>query len=542
MVTLSGNALDGSPSRVRLEPTKGPVTFNGKARGAMALTSTFRTTTVGGIGMVEHLFAALAGLGIQRDLAIEVDGTALPILDGCAAEWTNALAALRIPRASPSLRVVRDETIAIDGSRLASKVADAIDVGVDLEGALAASATWKGDPDDFTTRIAPARLFFFESDVDAMLAGGVRATIDPERVVIVTSTGVVSNGAPDEPARHKLLDLLGDLFFWGGPPIGSIRVSRPGHAANHALLRAAIERGILVALFILLIPSHAFAQSQDKLERPPTLPDLGHPFADITVEHTFAGVALDGNPPRKTEVSLHRLSFDVPLVAHRWYLTGAWGVALGTSSTGSTAGAPTNAEIGLRAIWTTITGLGFGGGIAIVAPTSSVAGSSPAAIVLGEAAAIRAWDRPMFEPETFAIRPYVDVRTVTGRFTVQFRQMLDMIASGQSAIPIEESYRIAAVATVYVGFRFADWLAAGAELVERYDMDSTTKDDDRARFAVTGSLRAMTRFVQPAISVTTGLGSPLNAFSTIGAPFDRSPASFVAVRLAFTFTGFDPPW
>src|SRR5207247_1481261 len=101
-----------------------------------------------------------------------------------------------------------------------------------------------------------------------------------------------------------------------------------------------------------------------------------------------------------------------------------------------------------------------------------------------------------------------DLRSITGHFTIQFRQTLDMVASGRSAIPLEESYRIAAVAILYVGYRFNEWLAAGAELAERYDMDSATPDADRPRFAFTAALRAMTRFFQPAISVTTGLGSP----------------------------------
>jgi UDP-3-O-[3-hydroxymyristoyl] N-acetylglucosamine deacetylase len=554
MVTINGSALDGSAARAWLSRTTGPVTLGRRgaatAISAAALTSTFRTTTVNGIAMVEHLFAAAAGLGIHRDLSIEVDGDALPILDGSGAGWAKALQSLRVPPSTSRLRVVHEARIAVDGAQMVLEPSDSIEVGVELEDLPAGAvphATWHGVEEDFLSRIAPARTFFFESDVDTMLAGGVRAEIDPSSVVVVTKTGLMSAGTapePDEPARHKLLDLLGDLFVWGGPPIGSLRVTRPGHSTNHALIRSAVERGALALtvflLFFLSVDAHA--QQQDRLERPPTLPDLAHPFADLVVEHTFAGLALDGNPPRKTEVSLHRLSFDVPLVPRRWYLSGAWGVALGTSSDGSVAGAPTNTEIGIRAIWTTITGLGFGGGIAIVAPTSSVATGSSGALALGEAAAIRAWDRPLFEPETFAIRPFVDLRTVTGHFTIQFRQSLDMIASGRSAIPLQESYRIAAIAFVYVGYRIVDWLAAGAEIAERYDMDSATADTDRPRFAVTGSLRAITRWLQPGISVTTGLGSPLNAFSTIGSPFDRSPTSFVSVRLGFVFTGFNPPW
>jgi hypothetical protein len=52
----------------------------------------------------------------------------------------------------------------------------------------------------------------------------------------------------------------------------------------------------------------------------------------------------------------------------------------------------------------------------------------------------------------------------------------------------------------------------------------------------------MTRYFQPAISMTSGLGSPLDAFSTIGAPIERAPTSFVSMRIGLVFTGFEPPW
>ena len=52
--------------------------------------------------------------------------------------------------------------------------------------------------------------------------------------------------APDEPARHKLLDLMGDLYVHGGPPLGRIRVTRPGHASNAGALRRALDEGVLV--------------------------------------------------------------------------------------------------------------------------------------------------------------------------------------------------------------------------------------------------------------------------------------------------------
>jgi UDP-3-O-[3-hydroxymyristoyl] N-acetylglucosamine deacetylase len=59
---------------------------------------------------------------------------------------------------------------------------------------------------------------------------------------------VLSAGAPflaDEPARHKLLDLVGDLYLYGGPPRGRVRATRPGHGATHEAMRRALAEGLV---------------------------------------------------------------------------------------------------------------------------------------------------------------------------------------------------------------------------------------------------------------------------------------------------------
>jgi UDP-3-O-acyl-N-acetylglucosamine deacetylase len=69
-------------------------------------------------------------------------------------------------------------------------------------------------------------------------------------VVVLTPDGALSAGRPfepDEPARHKLLDLVGDLYLYGGPPVGHVRAVRPGHAANALAMRRARDEGIVVS-------------------------------------------------------------------------------------------------------------------------------------------------------------------------------------------------------------------------------------------------------------------------------------------------------
>jgi UDP-3-O-[3-hydroxymyristoyl] N-acetylglucosamine deacetylase len=116
---------------------------------------------------------------------------------------------------------------------------------------LARDAAWSGDAEDFHARIAPARTFAFSRDVDDLLVRGLARHVNPESVVLVAPETIYHAGrpfSPDEPARHKLLDLLGDMYLSGGPPVGRVRVVRPGHAANAIAFRQAFAEGVLAAV------------------------------------------------------------------------------------------------------------------------------------------------------------------------------------------------------------------------------------------------------------------------------------------------------
>jgi UDP-3-O-[3-hydroxymyristoyl] N-acetylglucosamine deacetylase len=109
-------------------------------------------------------------------------------------------------------------------------------------------ARWNGDPDDFHARIAPARTFALAHEVDELLRRGLVRYVDPASVVLIAPDTIHHVGRPfaaDEPARHKLLDLIGDLYLRGGPPIGRVRAVRPGHAANAHAIRQALDAGVL---------------------------------------------------------------------------------------------------------------------------------------------------------------------------------------------------------------------------------------------------------------------------------------------------------
>jgi UDP-3-O-[3-hydroxymyristoyl] N-acetylglucosamine deacetylase len=254
----------GVPSRVVLWARSGPVSVHAGGVEArldeLVVVSTARATTVEArrgslrIGTVEHAFAALGGLGVYDGVAITVEGPEMPLLDGGAAAWCAALDRLAWTAGLPRSRIVREAVIEVGESRFELSPADHVDVEVrvELEGFDEAQvvpvARWDGSAADFRSRIAPARTFALARDIDELVQAGLARHVDPASVVVLARGAVHHAGRPfsaDEPARHKLLDLIGDLYLHGGPPLGRLRALRPGHTANHRALGQARAEGIV---------------------------------------------------------------------------------------------------------------------------------------------------------------------------------------------------------------------------------------------------------------------------------------------------------
>ncbi|MDP9150893.1 MAG: UDP-3-O-acyl-N-acetylglucosamine deacetylase [Myxococcota bacterium] len=262
-VVLSGTGLHtGLPSRVTVEACDGPLHL--AANGVrvplrqLSVASTHRSTTVrarGGrlnVAMVEHALAALAGLGVREGCTLAIEGPEMPLLDGGSAGWCDAMLALGLRVGRPTIRVASEALIGVGASRYELSPCDGVDIGVRLEladGRVAPEAHWAGEAHDFRARIAPARTFALADDLEELGRRGLARHVDPTAVVVITPDAIHCAGRPfaaDEPARHKLLDLLGDMVLFGGPPSGRVRALRPGHAANVEALRRAWEDGVFV--------------------------------------------------------------------------------------------------------------------------------------------------------------------------------------------------------------------------------------------------------------------------------------------------------
>lgn len=244
----------GAACAIAFRPCDGPVRFVVDGHPFDGATpdgdrrSTRLTCAARSVSTVEHVCAALAGLGITHGVMVAIEGPEVPLADGGARAFADALASFA--PGPPRVAVARAGSVEIGESRYdfapgRLRVSVEVDFG---DPRLAPQASWDGDADDFVRRLAPARTFGFLHEVAMLLERGLAQHVAPESVVVIGDT-ILSAGEPalpDEPARHKLLDLLGDTWLHGGPLAGALHAVRPGHAATHAAMRLARERGLIV--------------------------------------------------------------------------------------------------------------------------------------------------------------------------------------------------------------------------------------------------------------------------------------------------------
>lgn len=193
------------------------------------------------IKTVEHLLAAIAGLGIDN-LLIEVDGPEIPILDGSSTELTWIILDAGVAkqgRKMPHLRITKPiiyedphssiMAIPFDGTRISF----AINFDHHIVGRQ--ELTIDLNEESFVKEIAPARTFGFLRDVEALRANGLAKGGSLENAVVVGDEGILNSSGlrfRDEFVRHKILDTVGDLSLLGFPIKGHLLLEKAGHTAN----------------------------------------------------------------------------------------------------------------------------------------------------------------------------------------------------------------------------------------------------------------------------------------------------------------------
>jgi UDP-3-O-[3-hydroxymyristoyl] N-acetylglucosamine deacetylase len=210
-------------------------------------TSLATTLGIGGVrvGTVEHLLAALSGLGIDN-LRIELDGPEVPIVDGSAEPFARLIAATGIrTQEDPKTFIVIKRTVTVtDGDKHATfspAKRFRIDCTIDFKHPLISDQQFTLEFSDrsFVREVARARTFGFLRDVDRLREAGLARGGSLENAVVVDDFSILNPEGlrfPDEFVRHKLLDALGDVALLGRPVIGALTVYKTGHALNQRLV------------------------------------------------------------------------------------------------------------------------------------------------------------------------------------------------------------------------------------------------------------------------------------------------------------------
>jgi UDP-3-O-[3-hydroxymyristoyl] N-acetylglucosamine deacetylase len=199
------------------------------------------------VSTVEHVMAALAALSVDNAL-IDIDGPEVPIVDGSARPFIDAIARTGLafspePRKVFEIRrrvvVSRDDAIAeIRPAKVFS-----IDYAIDFPDAaigrqrLAMTAS----PANVVDELANCRTFARLHEIEALRRAGLARGGDLSNAVVVDGDRVLNPGGlrrPDEFVRHKMLDAVGDMALAGGAVVGALTVERGGHEMTNRLLRA----------------------------------------------------------------------------------------------------------------------------------------------------------------------------------------------------------------------------------------------------------------------------------------------------------------
>jgi UDP-3-O-[3-hydroxymyristoyl] N-acetylglucosamine deacetylase/3-hydroxyacyl-[acyl-carrier-protein] dehydratase len=199
------------------------------------------------IQTVEHAAAAVWGLGLD-DALVEVDGPEPPACDGSALPFVEVIREAGVVETSEERPVFRPASpLAVrDGGAallcLPSAGGLRISYHLDYPGEPLAQGRLELnlDPDSFARELAPCRTFCPAAQVDHFLAMGWGKGADTENTLILEGNSVRDNRMrfADEPVRHKMLDVVGDLAFLGGELVADLRASRSGHRLNRSMLES----------------------------------------------------------------------------------------------------------------------------------------------------------------------------------------------------------------------------------------------------------------------------------------------------------------
>lgn len=231
-----------------------------------AVIDTTKSMTIGKdgwkIATIEHLMATFHGLGIDNAL-IEIDGEEVPRGDGSGLYFAEQiLKAGIVPQKAPRKYLRIQDPVWVEGivykQNEPTKASLVILPDEDLEISFTFTSDhhvtgtqyyhYKLDTDTFLRDIAPARTIAFRREIEYLQSKGLALGGDLNTVVVVGDRGYENElRFPEEIVRHKILDILGDLYLLG-PLTGHIIAIRSGHALDYQLAKKIISKNATILL------------------------------------------------------------------------------------------------------------------------------------------------------------------------------------------------------------------------------------------------------------------------------------------------------
>ncbi|MBL4846390.1 MAG: UDP-3-O-[3-hydroxymyristoyl] N-acetylglucosamine deacetylase [Planctomycetes bacterium] len=193
---------------------------------------------------VEHLLSAAVAFGIDN-LEIEMNGVEMPGLDGSAKDFATLLEGAGVHDQDEEIEeIVVTEPIAVQGGD-ASLIAMPYEKGLRISYTMdypdlpSMHYSLEVTHERYMAEIASARTFCLRREAEALRAAGFGQGANEQNTVILNDDGSVMGELrfPDEPVRHKILDLIGDLALVGAPIRAHFVAVKSGHELNASLMR-----------------------------------------------------------------------------------------------------------------------------------------------------------------------------------------------------------------------------------------------------------------------------------------------------------------
>ncbi len=204
------------------------------------------------IATVEHLLSALAGLGIDN-LYVDITSPELPIMDGSAGPFIFLIqsagiqeqrAAKKFVRIKKRIKVKDDDKWALMEPYDGFKVNFSIDFDHPIFNADNQSACFDFSSTSYVKEVSRARTFGFLSDYEYIRKNNLALGASLDNAVVLDEFKIVNQDGlryDDEPVKHKILDVIGDLYLLGHSVIGAFSGYKSGHALNSLLLHKLLE-------------------------------------------------------------------------------------------------------------------------------------------------------------------------------------------------------------------------------------------------------------------------------------------------------------